>query len=336
MKAEPAPTTTEELTALAQLCKGSGDPLRLEILRSLKTDSFGVLELSEAFQIKQPAMSHHLKVLANCGAVTTRREGNTIFYRRCLPDLTVIHGQLLAALYNAINKVPLNAETHARIQAIKQEREEAAREFFDRHADQFRKQQELIALFDQYAESVKDLLLQTNPNKQQQALEIGPGEGAFLPVLAQQFESVIGIDISKEMLEKAELLRQQHNLNNVQLLCADTEQAVRDNLNVDRIVCNMVLHHVPSPSDVFKDCAQLLKPGGCLVVSDLCRHDQDWAKTNCGDLWLGFDPEELSDWAQDAGLESKDSLYLGLRNGFQIQVRRFDKTETSTERNQPQ
>ncbi|MVF13617.1 metalloregulator ArsR/SmtB family transcription factor [Ketobacter sp. MCCC 1A13808] len=315
----------DNLTSLALLCKGCGDPLRLEVLRTLKTASFGVLELCDIFDIKQPAMSHHLKVLTKAGAITPRREGNSIFYRRVLADTATPLGQLLASLYASIDQVPLALTTADNIHRIKQEREEVSREFFDRHADQFREQQELIALFDQYAGNVKDMLLQTDPQKDHSALEIGPGEGAFLPTLSQLFGTVTAIDISKEMLEKAEALRQQHQLDNVTLLCADTEDAVQQAKQFDRIVCNMVLHHVPSPADVFEDCTRLLKSGGTLVVADLCHHDQDWAKQSCGDLWLGFDPEELTDWAQEAGLDSKDSLYLGLRNGFQIQIRRFDK-----------
>ena len=314
----------DDLETLAQLCKATGDALRLEILRVLKTDSFGVSELCDVFCVKQPAMSHHLKVLAGCGAVTTRREGNSIFYRRALTDPDTPHGQLLTSLFHTIDQTAIRANIDSGIELIKQGREEAARDFFDRHADQFREQQELIALFDQYAGSVKDLLLQTNPHKQQQALEIGPGEGAFLPVLAQQFGEVTAIDISREMLEKAASVIKQQQLDNVHLLHADTKQAVCQQIKVDRIICSMVLHHVPAPADVFKDCATMLNQGGSLIVADLCRHDQDWAKQSCGDLWLGFDPEELSGWAQDAGLESKESLYLGLRNGFQIQVRRFD------------
>ena len=314
----------DDLETLAQLCKATGDALRLEILRVLKTDSFGVSELCDVFCVKQPAMSHHLKVLAGCGAVTTRREGNSIFYRRALTDPDTPHGQLLTSLFHTIDQTAIRASIDSGIELIKQGREEAARDFFDRHADEFREQQELIALFDQYAGSVKDLLLQTNPHKQQQALEIGPGEGAFLPVLAQQFGEVTAIDISREMLEKAASVIKQQQLDNVHLLHADTKQAVCQQIKVDRIICSMVLHHVPAPADVFKDCATMLNQGGSLIVADLCRHDQDWAKQSCGDLWLGFDPEELSGWAQDAGLECKESLYLGLRNGFQIQVRRFD------------
>ena len=70
---------------LAALCKAGGDPLRLNVLRALSNDSFGVLELAQIFAIGQSGMSHHLKVLALAGLVATRREGNAIFYRRALP-----------------------------------------------------------------------------------------------------------------------------------------------------------------------------------------------------------------------------------------------------------
>ena len=313
--------------SLAQLLKGTADPLRLDILRALKADSFGVLELCEIMAMKQSGMSHHLKVLAQGGLVERRREGNSIFYRRILADQGTAAGQLLAALFQVIDSIDLDSSIQTSIAHIKAEREDAAREFFDRHADAFRAQQELIAPFEHYADSVTDLLLQTGPQPTQSALEIGPGEGAYLPTLARLFHSVTAIDISGEMLEKAQALVQQQQLGNVTLLKSDTTEAAKKQLCVDRLVCNMVLHHVPSPADVFHDCTRLLKQGGSLIVTDLSRHDQDWTRKMCGDLWQGFDPEELTGWAENAGLISKESLYLGLRNGFQIQIRRFDKPE---------
>jgi ArsR family transcriptional regulator len=50
----------------------------------LQQNAYGVLELCQIFDIRQSAMSHHLKILANAGLVATRREGTTIFYRRNL------------------------------------------------------------------------------------------------------------------------------------------------------------------------------------------------------------------------------------------------------------
>jgi ArsR family transcriptional regulator len=58
-------------------------------------------------------------------------------------------------------------------------------------------------------------------------------------------------------------------------------------------------------------------------VTDLCSHDQGWARDNCGDLWLGFEPADLTRWANDVGLTDITSVYLAQRNGFQIQVRLF-------------
>ena len=42
---------------------------------------------------------------------------------------------------------------------------------------------------------------------------------------------------------------------------------------------------------------------------------------------VGFDQEDLARWADAAGLTPGESLYVGLKNGFQIQVRHFAKPD---------
>ena len=87
----------------------------------------------------------------------------------------------------------------------------------------------------------------------------------------------------------------------------------------------MVLHHTPDPANIFQDLTLLLAQNGALLVTELCHHDQSWARESCGDLWLGFEPNDLSNWAVSAGLVEGESLYLAQRNGFQIQLRQFFK-----------
>ena len=87
----------------------------------------------------------------------------------------------------------------------------------------------------------------------------------------------------------------------------------------------MVLHHTPSPAEIFSDLGALLNKDGQLFVTDLCRHDQSWVQDACGDLWLGFEPEDLSDWAASAGLIEGQSVYLTQLNGFRVQIRQFLK-----------
>ena len=129
------------------------------------------------------------------------------------------------------------------------------------------------------------------------------------------------------MLEKSQSLASKQALTNIRFFHGDTRAAVKEGLGADCITINMVLHHTPSPAEVFVDLGKLLNPGGALLVTDLCRHDQDWAKESCGDQWLGFEPEDLTEWAGQAGLSEGQSQYLALKNGFKVQLRHFVKRE---------
>jgi len=314
---------------LAPIFKASGDPLRLEILRVLRRDTFGVLELSQLFDMRQSGMSHHLKVMHKAGLVEPQREGNAIFYRRPLhldndkpTDLTI------RQIFEAVDRAPLPVHLQEKIESIRNQRADQSQAFFSRHSEQFREQQELIAAFDLYAAPVADMIRKRTRKRQwQTALEIGPGEGGFLPILSELSEHVVALDNSRDMLAKATRTCIDERLNNVDLIEGVTDTLLARGDAFDLVVVNMVLHHVPSPADIFLDAAALMNNGGCLVVSDLCRHDQNWAKENCGDLWLGFEPEELTAWAAAAGLKAGELLFIGLRNGFQIQVREFWKTQ---------
>lgn len=318
-------TETLPHSALANLLKAAGDSLRLDILRTLAQDSFGVLELSQIFSMKQSGMSHHLKVLTTAGLLTTRREGNSIFYRRAYfaPDHEL--AALQQALFNSIDAKPLAPSLKEQIEQIQQERSRAAQLFFLDNADKFRAQQDLIASYPVYADQVAQLLSNTLLKNKDLALEIGPGEGEFLPILAKHFNQVIALDNAKTMLDKAKQLAASKQIKNIEFIHGDTRTLKNHKVLSDCIVINMVLHHTASPADIFTDLSLALAPGGALIVCDLCRHEQTWAKDACGDLWQGFEPHDFSRFATAAGLAEGQSIYFALRNGFQIQLRQFFK-----------
>jgi len=87
----------------------------------------------------------------------------------------------------------------------------------------------------------------------------------------------------------------------------------------------MSLHHLSSPRRFFERSAQLLSRDGLLVIAELCRHEHDWVKQTCGDLWMGFDTEQLNAWGQQAGLTLVDQQFLAQRNGFRVQVLTFSR-----------
>jgi ArsR family transcriptional regulator len=324
---ESAPQPDDQLAVLANLCKASADPLRLQVLRVLMNDSFGVSELCAIFDIRQPALSHHLKVLASADLVATRREGNSIFYRRSELGQDGSLGALKGQIFAAVDQIELPTITSDRIDTLYRQREENSRSFFTQNAHKFHQQQDLIASYDQYAETVAQVLRDAPLKDHHIALEVGPGDGSFLAQLSPQFERVIAVDSAAEMLDQARKKAASVKLDNITFIHGDTTAVELQDLQADCIVINMVMHHTPSPAQIFGDVANCLAPDGVVLVTDLCSHDQGWARENCGDLWLGFEPRDLAKWAADAGLQDIASIYLAQRNGFQIQVRLFGHSQ---------
>lgn len=300
--------------------------MRLNILRVLSNNSFGVLELAHIFATGQSGISHHLKVLTQAGLVTTRREGNAIFYRRSLTQ--AYEHELHSALLNSLDAHSIAPEITQRIKEIHSERASASEAFFQRVAHEFNQHQDLIVGLPQYRDSLTSLLDSLAFPESAQVTEIGPGDGSFLPELAKRFQHVLAVDNSSHMLQQAQKNCEKHQLNNIEFKLAD---ALTSELPpADCVVMNMVLHHVAAPAAAIEHLAQAVKPGGSLIISELCRHDQDWAQQACGDLWLGFEQSELTHWAEHAGLISRESIYLGLKNGFQIQLRHFAKPDSQS------
>lgn len=61
--------------------KALSDPTRREILRLLSHGEKTAGELAEQFDMTKPSMSHHFTVLKDAELITSRREGQQIWYR---------------------------------------------------------------------------------------------------------------------------------------------------------------------------------------------------------------------------------------------------------------
>ncbi|GAB2914039.1 metalloregulator ArsR/SmtB family transcription factor [Rhodococcus aerolatus] len=84
-----APLTHEPMTAdwagdLARMFKALGDPVRLRLVSMIASHDGGeacVCDLTPAFDLAQPTISHHLKVLREAGLLTCERRGTWVYYR---------------------------------------------------------------------------------------------------------------------------------------------------------------------------------------------------------------------------------------------------------------
>lgn len=91
------PLTSDWAGDLARMFKALGDPVRLRLLSIVASSDGGeacVCDLTPAFDLTQPTISHHLKVLREAGLLTCERRGTWVHYSVVPPALA----QLAAVL----------------------------------------------------------------------------------------------------------------------------------------------------------------------------------------------------------------------------------------------
>ena len=77
------PLTTDWAGDLARMFKALGDPVRLRLLSLVASHESGeacVCDISGSFDLSQPTISHHLKVLREAGLLDCERRGTWVYY----------------------------------------------------------------------------------------------------------------------------------------------------------------------------------------------------------------------------------------------------------------
>ena len=76
--------TREQADQVAPLLKALADPVRLRLLSLVASHENGeacVCDLTDAFDLSQPTISHHLKVLHESGLIDREKRGVWVYYR---------------------------------------------------------------------------------------------------------------------------------------------------------------------------------------------------------------------------------------------------------------
>ena len=99
-------------------------------------------------------------------------------------------------------------------------------------------------------------------------LDVGCGTGAASRRAAAVAGSVVGADLSSEMLKEARQLAR--GIDNVTFVQADAEALPLEDASFTAIVCTNSFHHYPNPAAAIGEMARVLAPGGRLLVGDPC------------------------------------------------------------------
>jgi len=98
----------------------------------------------------------------------------------------------------------------------------------------------------------------------------GAGNDVFIArSIVGETGKVIGIDMTEEMLEKANRNNQKLGYKNVEFKLGEIENMPIENQFVDVVVSNCVLNLVPNKEKAFAEIYRILKPGAHFCVSDI-------------------------------------------------------------------
>lgn len=292
----PMPAAAAATDRRWELYKLLAEPSRLKLLALAGEEELAIGELAELLEEGQPNVSRHLKPLRQRGLIVVRKEGTRVYAR--LAD-GVDDDPVVADALRSGRSLCEREGRIARIAGVVAARESAARDFFAKARGEGSPWPAELGV---YLQALAPLVAHRDL-----AVDVGTGDGSLLEVIAPIFDRVIAVDRSPAQLEVAMQRVWARAHGHVELLEANLgDTSIEDAVGegADAVFAARVLHHAPKPSSALHDLVALARPGGVVVVMDYRSHEDERMRTEQADAWLGFEQDELREWAAKAGLEA--------------------------------
>jgi ubiquinone/menaquinone biosynthesis C-methylase UbiE len=99
-------------------------------------------------------------------------------------------------------------------------------------------------------------------------LDLACGTGRTSRLAARVAASVVGVDLSPEMLARATAAAA--GVESLRFELADAERLPFADAEFTALVCSNAFHHYPDPSQAVGEIARVVAPGGGVVIGDAC------------------------------------------------------------------
>jgi ArsR family transcriptional regulator len=291
-----------------QLYRLLSDPFRLRLLALTAEEELSVGELSDLLEESQPNVSRHTAPLRQAGLLTDRRQGARTLIR--LAE-SAASDPVVADALGAGRGLCRDDGSLSRVPEIVRLRDARTREFFARPG----KADEILTVAPELPAYL--LALGAVIGQRELALDAGTGDGRLLDVLAPLYRRVVALDRSEVQLGRALRLVRARDYSNVELVRDEVDgPAIKEAIGVgaDVVIASRMLHHAPLPRSTLQSLTALARPGGNVLIVDFVRHEDEQQREQQADVWMGFDADELAQYARAAGLA--DVRVLPVPAGF--------------------
>lgn len=279
---------------LLDFFRALGDPTRLRIFALLREMELSVGELAQVLGQSQPRVSRHIRILADAGLTTRRREGSWVF-------LTLADDPRIAPLLTAVADAGGGwiEEDRARLEAVRADRTEAAERYFAAHADDWDAIRSLHVPESRVEAAMAELLDDAPIGR---LVDLGTGTGRMLELFGTRATRAIGVDRSPEMLRLARAKLAQ-SVPSAELRQGDLAALPLGEAIADTIILHQVLHFLAQPAGAVAEAARLLAAGGRMLIVDFAPHEREELRSRDAHARLGFSDDQIAGWLAGAGLD---------------------------------
>jgi DNA-binding transcriptional ArsR family regulator/ubiquinone/menaquinone biosynthesis C-methylase UbiE len=279
---------------LLDFFRALGDPTRLRIFALLREMELSVGELAQVLGQSQPRVSRHIRILADAGLTTRRREGSWVF-------LTLADDPRIEPLLTAVGEAGGGwmDEDRARLEAVRADRAAAAERYFAAHADDWDAIRSLHVSESRVEAAMAELLEDAPIGR---LVDLGTGTGRMLELFGTRATRAIGVDRSPEMLRLARA-KLAESVPSAELRQGDLAALPLAEAIADTVILHQVLHFLAQPASAVGEAARLLAAGGRMLIVDFAPHEREELRSRDAHARLGFSDEQIAGWLAAAGLD---------------------------------
>lgn len=270
------------------------DPTRVRLLRLLEKTELSVAEMCSTLQMPQSTVSRHLKMLADDGWASARREGASNWYRISLSQFPPSQRKLWAvARGHCVPEVTADQDD-ARLEQVLESRRSKSQHFFSSAAGRWDRMRG-----DLFGHRIDAWGIAAGWDRQSVIGDLGCGTGMISQTLAPWVDQVIAVDASMAMLNSAR--KRLKDCDNVELRRGELTHLPIDAKVLTTAIMVLVMPYLSDPQRVLEEVHRATKPRGRLIVLDMLPHDREEYRDELGHSWLGFSRDQVEQWLLATG-----------------------------------